>query len=53
MVQVIDKLCNMLRKDEALEAKLVKAIPSNHVVPGSCRMNARSGTTAFGARVVR
>jgi len=52
-VKVIDKLCNMLRKDEALEAKLVKAIPSNHVVPGSCRMNARSGTTAFGARVVR
>ena len=53
MLQVIQKLCVTLRKDEALEKKLTNEVPGNHVVPGSSRMNARSGTTAFRMQVVR
>ena len=53
VVQMIKKVTVKLRREEALETKLSKEVPGNHVVPGSTRMNAKSGTRAFRMQVVR
>ena len=52
-LQVITKCCDMLRKEQALDERLFKTLPDSHVVRGSCKMNALSGTNAFGMQVVR
>lgn len=52
-LQVIAKCCDLLRKEQALDERLFKTLPDSHVVRGSCKMNALSGTNAFGMQVVR
>eukprot|EP00983_Pelagomonas_calceolata_P003887 126018-Pelagomonas_calceolata.AAC.6 len=38
---------------QAMPALRLEAVPAFHVVPGSCKLNALSGTRAFEMRVVR
>ncbi len=49
-IKVVLKMIEALRADEEI---LAKGAPPNYVIPGSCKMNARSGTTAFRSKVVR
>mmetsp|Transcript_5740 Transcript_5740/g.12691 ORF Transcript_5740/g.12691 Transcript_5740/m.12691 type:complete len:321 (+) Transcript_5740:149-1111(+) len=52
-VQVVSKFYEMLKNEQALEERLSKSIPDNHVIHGSCKMNGLSGTNAFRMQVVR
>mmetsp|Transcript_12665 Transcript_12665/g.34579 ORF Transcript_12665/g.34579 Transcript_12665/m.34579 type:complete len:373 (+) Transcript_12665:137-1255(+) len=53
MIRFTKKCYQMLVDDGDFDERMIQAVPAFHVVPGSCKLNALSGTRAFEMRVVR